>query len=91
MGLPGAAAMEALAGGEGECPSQRGLFMLPWWHACLLAPLGHPRGTALGAQMASECIRKDHHLMRVQALGMHAHPGQPFAPLWGIIFRMFTS
>src|SRR5918911_3242240 len=42
--------------------------------------------------MNVEFIRKDHHLMRLQAFVMKPNPGQTFDPVWVVIFgRQFGA
>jgi len=84
--FPRAEAMKYLAGGKIERTSKRVVFLLPWRHDFLLAPLGHPRGPNLGPQMDIECSGQDHPLMRVQALGMPPTLGQALDPLRIVIF-----
>ena len=79
--------MQYLSGGKIERTSQIVFFILPWRHDFCLAPLGHPRSPDFGQQMDIEFIRKDQHLMRLQALGMPPNPGQALDPLWVVIFR----
>src|SRR5262249_3772906 len=79
--------MPYLAGGKRERPSQRVFFILPWRHACGLAPPGQPRRPDCGPQRDSECIRKDQPLMRWPVLGMPPNPRPALAPLWVGSFR----
>ena len=37
-------------------------------------------------EMNVECIRKDHHLMRLQVFVLKPNPGQTFEPVWVVIF-----
>src|SRR5215510_7078949 len=77
--------MEYLPGGELECPSTRMVFILPWRHDFLLAPLGHPRRTDFGQPMDSAFIRTDPHLIRLPLLSMPPNPSQALDPLWVVI------
>ena len=86
IGFSGAEAMEALARGEIERPSEIVFFIFPGRHDFLLAPLGHPGRSDLGQQMHIELIGKDHHLARWQARGMKPKAGQARDPLRIIIF-----
>jgi hypothetical protein len=84
MGLPCAAAMEYLAGGEMQGPSQIVRRVLAGCHDCLVAPVGPPGRADLGPQVEVECIGKHHHLMRLPRLGMQPPTGHAFDPL-GIV------
>src|SRR5262245_59039043 len=60
------AAMQQLAGGEIECPSQIVFLVRAWRHDFFLGALEHPGGSDLRQEVDIEFIRKDHHLMRLQ-------------------------
>ena len=68
-------------------PRQIVLLVLPWCHDFHLGALGHPGRPHLGQQVHIQLIGKDHHLVRRQVFVMKAHTGQPFDPVWVVIFR----
>src|SRR5262245_3355191 len=70
-------AVERLASGEMQRPSQIMLLILPWRHDLRLRAWRHPRCPNLGQEVDSECVHKDHHCMRWQVFGLKSNAGQP--------------
>jgi hypothetical protein len=74
--FPRTEAIEQLARGEMQRPSERGLLILPWRHHCGLRTLGHPRCTDLRQEVEIELIRKHHHLLCVAVFVLKPNPSQ---------------
>ena len=79
-------AVEHLASGEMQRPSEIVLLIFSWRHDLGLRALRHPRCPDLGQEVDIEFIDKDHHLMRVQVFVLKSHAGQPLNPVRVIIF-----
>src|SRR5262245_59526151 len=84
--FPRAEAIEQLAGGEMQRPSHVVLLMLPWCHDLSLRALRHPGRPDFGQEVDIECLRKDHHLTRLQVFVMKPNEGEALDPVWVVIF-----
>jgi hypothetical protein len=79
-------AIEQLASGEMQRPSEIVRLILPWRHDLGLRALRHPSRPDLGQEVNTEFIRKDHHLMRLQVFVMKPNTRQTVDPVRVVIF-----
>src|SRR4029453_9082983 len=78
-------AVEHLASGEMQRPSEIGLLIFSWRHDLSLRALRHPRCPDLGQEVDIEFIYQDHPLMRLQVFVLKSNAGQPLTPVRVII------
>jgi hypothetical protein len=81
-----AAAIQQMAWGERQGPSQRVLLVLAWGHPLFLRALWHPGRSNLRQQGEIACLRKDHHRMWRPLFALKPKTRQMRAPVRVVIF-----